>query len=126
MRPHRVLTAVAALLLLAGCGGDSEEAAPAEATETTESATPAEPAPAPVSTKPAEPIPAVDLVDWSIYAPPVKDRIVALGAAKDCTGLQTEFDTASDNNSATLARTGTSNVKLMDYLDDLLASSGCY
>ena len=49
-----------------------------------------------------------------------------MGAAKDCTGLQSEFDAADANNAATKARTGHNNAELMGYIDDLMRKVGCY
>ena len=65
-------------------------------------------------------------VQWDDYAPGVQQRIDAMGAAKDCTGLQSEFDAADANKAATKARTGHNNAELMGYIDDLMRKVGCY
>lgn len=65
-------------------------------------------------------------VDWENYSPTVKTRIDELAAAKDCAGLQREFDTAESNNTAQRNRTGDGNSDLMAYIDDKMAHAGCY
>lgn len=81
----RTLAALAAAtLLLAGCGGSDEAAAPE--------------------------------VDWSQFAPAVKDRIDAAVESADCGALQEEFD-AADGNGQT---------ELMEYVDKQLEDAGCY
>lgn len=64
-------------------------------------------------------------VPWEDY-PSVQSRIDGLAAAKDCAGLQAEFDTADANNAATEQRTGHNNADLMGYIDEALRSAGCY
>ncbi len=49
-----------------------------------------------------------------------------MGTAKDCRGLQTEFDNADANNVATQTRTGHNNASLMGYIDGKLRDAGCY
>ena len=65
-------------------------------------------------------------VPWADYAPTVRSRIDLLALAKDCTGLQGEFDGADAGNQATLARTGHNNAALMAYIDEQLRRVGCY
>ncbi len=65
-------------------------------------------------------------VDWSNYDSSVKARIDGLEAAADCEGLQDEFNTADANDSVQRERTGTGNVELMTYLDELMRDAGCY
>lgn len=65
-------------------------------------------------------------VDWKNYSPIVKKRIDSLSTAKDCQGLQKEFNSADRNNDAQRNRTGKSNAELMAYLDKLMKKSGCY
>jgi hypothetical protein len=48
------------------------------------------------------------------------------GPAKDCAGLQTEFDTAAANDDAQRARVGEGNAELMAYIDEWLTLAGCY
>lgn len=76
----------AAALVLTGCGGGSEKDDPASQ------------------------------VDWSKYSPAVKTRIAKLDKAKDCKGLQKEFDSANSHQST----------DLMSYLDTLMKQDGCY
>ncbi len=65
-------------------------------------------------------------VDWSNYAPDVKDRIDAMATSGDCAGLQAEFDTAESNDDAQRARTGDGNADLMSYLDAKMQDARCY
>jgi hypothetical protein len=65
-------------------------------------------------------------VPWADYAPEVRTRIDGLLAAKDCRGLQAEFNQADANNQATMSRTGHNNAALMDYIDIGMRSAGCY
>lgn len=71
--------------------------------------------------------PGVDnAVPWSDYATGIQARIDDLERAKDCPGLQREFDTADANNSATLSRTGHNNATLMAYIDGKMRAVGCH
>jgi hypothetical protein len=65
-------------------------------------------------------------VPWSDYASSVRSRIDGLAAAKDCEGLQAEFDTADANNAGTMTRTGHNNAALMGYIDIQMRAAGCY
>jgi hypothetical protein len=65
-------------------------------------------------------------VDWSNYAPEVRDRIGALAASGDCAGLQAEFDAADANDATQRARTGDGNADLMGYIDAKMQNAGCY
>jgi hypothetical protein len=65
-------------------------------------------------------------VDWANYDQSVRPRIDALAAAKDCAGLQNEFDTADANDAAQRSRTGDGNADLLDYIDQQLRDAGCY
>jgi succinate dehydrogenase/fumarate reductase flavoprotein subunit len=65
-------------------------------------------------------------VPWSDYAPEVHTRIDGLLAAKDCRGLQAEFNQADANNQATMSRTGHNNAALVGYIDTGMRSAGCY
>lgn len=55
-------------------------------------------------------------VDWSQHGQGLKTRIDNLGDAKDCDGLQEQFDIADGNGSA----------DLMEYIDKTMRSAGCY
>lgn len=59
------------------------------------------------------------------YAASVADRIDALAAARDCSGLQAEFDTASRNDAATRTRTGSGTADLMQYIQDKMRAAAC-
>ena len=65
-------------------------------------------------------------VEWEDYAPTLQADIDALASAKDCNGLQEQFNNADVNNTATQERTGHNNAKLMKYLDDAMKTAGCY
>lgn len=66
----------------------------------------------PVSTEP----------NWSLYTPELKQRILN----SNCTELQKEFETAANNSDRQRARTGSGNLKLMNYIDERLKAKGCY
>jgi hypothetical protein len=114
---NSVLMLVVAALI--GSCGTAEEPS-TESTATTTTATDSSRATPPTATTPAA------SVDWENYAPEVKARIDALGQAKDCTGLQDEFDTANANDAAQSARVGDGNADLMSYVDEWLRLAGCY
>lgn len=57
---------------------------------------------------------------WQDYAADLQPRLDSLAAAKNCAGLQREFDAADANNAATRTRTGHSNTDLMKYINDLI------
>lgn len=65
-------------------------------------------------------------VDWSRYHASVKERIDQLAEARDCEGLQREFDIAHSNDGAQRARTGRGTSDLMGYIDDKLETAACY
>jgi hypothetical protein len=65
-------------------------------------------------------------VDWVNYAPTVKTRIKALAQARDCVGLQREFDAASANDNAQRRRVGQGNADLMSYIDFKMRKRGCH
>jgi len=67
-----------------------------------------------------------DRVQWQDYAAELKGRIDHLAAAKDCTGLQQQFDIADKNDDATRNRTGHGNSELMGYIDSAMHGAGCY
>ena len=50
-----------------------------------------------------------------------------MGQAKDCAGLQGEFDMADANDDAQRARVGgDGNADLMAHIDEWLTLAGCY
>lgn len=65
-------------------------------------------------------------VPWQDYDPTLQSRIDQLGAARDCTSLQQQFDNADANSEATRSRTGHSNSDLMAYIDSAMQKAGCY
>ena len=65
-------------------------------------------------------------VNWNNYSPIVKERIKKMVSEKNCSGLQTEFDSADKNNEAQRRRTGEGNTDLMEYLDSKMREIGCY
>ncbi len=65
-------------------------------------------------------------VDWENHDPSVKIRIEQMASSRDCAGLQAEFDTAEANSDVQRARTGDGNADLMGYIDEKMASAGCY
>ncbi len=96
---RRLLCVLASIVLLAGCAG---------------------------ARTPAAPVTQGGDVQWQDYAVSVRTRIDSLAQAKDCSGLQAEFDTADANNDATMSRLGRNNAKLMGYVDAKLKAAGCY
>lgn len=65
-------------------------------------------------------------VPWENYDETLQPRIDAHAVAGDCVALQSEFDTAYENNTATRDRTGEGNDKLMAYINDLMREVGCF
>jgi hypothetical protein len=65
-------------------------------------------------------------VDWHNHAPEVRTRIDAMGAAKDCAGLQYEFDVAYQMDGPQRNRVGSGNADLMRYIDQWMRMAGCY
>jgi len=65
-------------------------------------------------------------VQWENYAPEVKIRLDEMMEAKDCEGLQAQFEISDANNEATMNRVGHNNAKLMAYTDEAMRIAGCY
>jgi hypothetical protein len=65
-------------------------------------------------------------VQWENYAPEVKIRLDEMMEAKDCEGLQAQFDISDSNNEATMNRVGHNNARLMAYTDEAMRIAGCY
>ena len=65
-------------------------------------------------------------VQWQDYNPALQSQLDQLKAGKDCPGLQTQFNAADANSTATMSRTGHSNAELMGYIDAAMRSAGCY
>ena len=64
-------------------------------------------------------------VQWENYAPEVKIRLDEMMEAKDCEGLQAQFEISDANNEATMNRVGHNNAKLMAYTDEAMRIAGC-
>lgn len=60
--------------------------------------------------------------NWNLYTPELKGRILN----SDCAELQKEFDIAADNSDRQRERTGSGNLKLMNFIDARLKAKGCY
>ena len=65
-------------------------------------------------------------VPWHTYSSILKEKIDNFAKNKNCTKLQTEFDTTADNSDLHRTRHGVSNTDLMDYIDYKLEIIGCY
>jgi hypothetical protein len=65
-------------------------------------------------------------VPWDSYSPQVKINLDEMMEAKDCAGLQAQFDISYDNNDATMNRVGHNNADLMRYTDEAMRIAGCY
>jgi hypothetical protein len=102
-------------VLLVGCAAETPSA-------TVEPTTQRRP-PATLTASPTAGYPAMFGTKYSVT---VAQRIDALMVARDCDGLQREFDTADANDNATRTRTGSGTADLMGYIDDRLRSTGCY
>jgi hypothetical protein len=65
-------------------------------------------------------------VKWSDYSPTVKTRIEDLIQSADCSGLQSEFDIADQNDAAQRNRVGVGNADLMNYINTSMQKLGCF
>lgn len=65
-------------------------------------------------------------VPWNDYSSDVRTRIDSAAAARDCSALQSEFDTADASNTATMNRTGHNNAALLEYIGGKMKDAGCY
>lgn len=65
-------------------------------------------------------------VKWSDYSPTVKTRIEELIQSGDCSGLQTEFDIADQNDAAQRNRVGVGNADFMNYINTSMQKLGCF
>jgi len=63
-------------------------------------------------------------VNWDDY-PGVESRLLAMQAARDCSGLQLQFDDANQTNEEMAARTGHDNRQLMAYIAGLMSQLAC-
>ena len=65
-------------------------------------------------------------VDWENSLPGLQALIDSQAAAKDCRGLQAQFDLADRGDKRMTERVGSGNADLMRYIDDKLKAAGCY
>lgn len=110
------LAAIGALVVIGAATSDGEPSVP-------------DPTPVAVSStaSPPKAAPKADhaSTDWFGYAPEVKARIDRLATARDCAGLQKEFDLA-DANADRQRERGANPAEVMAYIDDAMKDSGCY
>jgi hypothetical protein len=71
--------------------------------------------------------PAVNLpVLWSDYTPGLQAKIDAMASAKDCDGMQAEFNQIGGTNLVVRARFGHGNVEVLQYIDDKERQANCF
>ncbi len=63
---------------------------------------------------------------WKLYDSELKVRIYKLILAKDCNGLQQQFNIADKNSKSNLKRTGNNNAYLMDFINTKMSKIDCY
>ncbi|TYQ00226.1 hypothetical protein C7447_101836 [Tenacibaculum adriaticum] len=63
---------------------------------------------------------------WQLYDSELKIRIYKLVLAKDCKGLQHQFNIADKNSKANQKRTGSNNAYLMDFINTKMNEIECY
>lgn len=100
--------AIGLVLVLGGCAGSTAPHRPD------------------ASSEPPTTAPKPQNVDWENYSPTVQPTIDQLSAAKDCAGLQKEFDTADVNSAVQQELVADGNMDLLTYIDGKLAEAGCY
>ena len=65
-------------------------------------------------------------VPWSDYAPALQAKIDAMATAKDCEGLQAEFNQIGATNLAMRNRYGHGNFEVLKYIDDREREASCF
>ena len=65
-------------------------------------------------------------VAWADYAPGLQAKIDSMAAAKDCVGLQAEFNQIGATNLAMRNRTGHGNFDVLKYIDDKERAANCF
>lgn len=65
-------------------------------------------------------------VPWKDYEPALQTKIDAMAVAKDCTGLQAQFNTIGATNLAVRNRTGHGNVEILSYIDQKEREASCF
>ena len=63
---------------------------------------------------------------WSDYAPGLQAKIDAMASAKDCDGMQAEFNQIGGTNLVMRARFGHGNVEVLGYIDDKERVANCF
>ena len=65
-------------------------------------------------------------VRWGDYTPGLQAKIDAMSAAKDCNGMQIEFNQIGATNLAVRNRFGHGNVEILRYIDDKEREASCF
>jgi hypothetical protein len=66
------------------------------------------------------------VVKWRDYAPGLQAKIDAMAAAKDCDGLQFEFNDIGGTNLAVRNRTDHGNEEILNYIDTKERAVNCF
>ena len=66
------------------------------------------------------------VVLWKDYAPSLQAKIDAMADAKDCDGLQLEFNDIGATNLAMRNQFGHGNEAVLKYIDDKERQAGCF
>ena len=65
-------------------------------------------------------------MQWKDYAPSLQAKIDAMSNAKDCKGLQLEFNEIGATNLAVSNQFGHGNVEILDYIDNKERAASCF
>lgn len=65
-------------------------------------------------------------VRWGDYTPGLQAKIDTMSTAKDCNGMQIEFNQIGATNLAVRNRFGHGNVEVLQYIDDKEREAGCF
>ena len=65
-------------------------------------------------------------VQWRDYAPSLQTKIDAMAKAKDCEGLQAEFNDIGATNLAMRTKFGHGNVEILVYIDKREREANCF
>ena len=65
-------------------------------------------------------------VQWGDYTPGLQAKIDAMSLAKDCNGMQIEFNQIGATNLAVRNRFGHGNVEVLQYIDDKERDASCF
>ncbi|HEY0520451.1 MAG TPA: hypothetical protein VGC84_13235 [Ilumatobacteraceae bacterium] len=65
-------------------------------------------------------------VVWGDYAPALQSKIDAMAVAKDCAGLQLQFNQIGGTNLAMRNRYGHGNVEVLTYIDKKEREASCF